>query len=101
MRKSLFYFQLRKKGRGFELETETNSIYQKWKIEYKKLEDELQSFRAYFLSVKKCECEIGECKHYKKARHKIFGERIDRIFNMKLQSSIQFYQETIGSANKT
>ena len=79
----------------------SDSLYEKWESEYDKLEEELTRFRTYFANVKKCGCDIAKCQHYKKARHKIFGDRIDQLYNSSLQIGFQAYEETVNSYNRT
>lgn len=81
--------------------TDTDSMYKKWEFETDKLEEEIESFRAYFVTVKNCRCEIAKCRHYKKARHKIFGNRIDDLYNLGLQIGFKVYNETIHSDDGT
>lgn len=71
----------------------SSELYEKWKSEYAVLKSEISQFRDYFINVKECSCGISECQHFKKARHQIFGKRIDELFNLKMQSSFKFYNE--------
>jgi len=76
---------------------ETDLMHQRWEIEADKLEDDVERFRTYFSSVKKCKCDIAKCNHYKKARQKIFGNRIDDLYNLSLQIGFRVYKETVNS----
>lgn len=80
--------------------TDSDFIYQKWKLDYKKLHDEIDLFMKHFDIIKKCKCPIEDCKHFEKERDKIFGERIDDIFNSSLKNSFQTYAEINESVKR-
>jgi len=72
-------------------------LYQKWKYEFKKLEDAIDLCGIQFLQTKKCKCTIEECKHFKKQRHEIFGKKkIDELYNLRLKAGLQTYVNTIN-----
>ena len=73
--------------------TNMDLMYQKWRTDFSKLEDEIKRFRSYFNQNKKCQCSIEECKHFKKARHRIFGKRIDDLFNLSMKTSLLTFSE--------
>jgi len=68
-------------------------LYERWRSGYASLEADLSRFREHFAGVRKCGCDMSECAHYRRARHRVFGERIDRLFNMRLQSAAAFHRE--------
>ncbi len=78
---------------------QTELMHKRWEKEFDKLEDEIEWFRTYFANVKECKCKIEKCRHYKRARHKIFGNRIDELYNLRLQIGFRVYRETIHSDN--
>lgn len=53
---------------------ETTIMQKKWESEFDELLKELEQFRKDFAQTKKCTCQIEDCTHFKKKRHKIFGE---------------------------
>lgn len=76
---------------------EIDLIYKKWKSEFGILEKETDLFRAHFISTKKCICPIEECKHYRKEKHRIFGNKIDELFNLRMKASLQTFTEINNS----
>jgi hypothetical protein len=82
------------------LKKSPDTTYEKWKLEFERLENELIEFRDYFNSFKKCSCDIRECYHYKKARHIVFGNRIDQLHNLRLQIGIQTYEEITNTKQR-
>lgn len=70
----------------------TDILYQKWKNGFLKLEEEIDIFEAKFNQIKECECEIEDCSHFKNERHRIFGEKIDYLFNLRLQVSLSHHK---------
>jgi len=68
---------------------------EQWEYEFDKLKEELEIFRDNFKRKKSCKCSIENCKHFKIARHKIFGERIDYLYNLRMQLGYQTYNEII------
>ena len=73
---------------------ETELMQKKWEKEFNKLDEDLESFRNYYNNLKKCKCGIDECKHYEKTMNKVFGMRIDELWNLRLQVGFS----TINSA---
>ena len=69
-------------------EAKTEHAQTKWGNEFDKLEDDLEKFREYFNKTKKCNCDIDECIHHEKAMNEVFGNRVDELWNQKLQIGI-------------
>ena len=68
-------------------------IHQRWKLDYERLHEEIDLFMRHFDSIKKCHCPIDDCKHFEKERDRIFGKRIDDIFNSILKNGFQTFAE--------
>jgi len=64
---------------------ETELMQNKWEKEFDKLEEDLESFRDYYNHVKKCKCDIDECKHFEIALNNNFKNRIEELWNLRLQ----------------
>lgn len=79
---------------------ETEFMEEKWEKEFDKLEEDLDRFRDYYNKTKKCKCLIENCSHFKKERHKIFGDKIDYLYNLRMQIGFQTYTETVNSISK-
>ncbi len=47
------------------LQNTTDILYQKWKMGFLELEEEIDIFEAKFNQIKECECEIEDCLHFK------------------------------------
>jgi len=77
----------------------SDSDYEKWKSEFQRLEKEIDYFRIHFNKIRKCKCSSEECKHFRNERHRIFGERIDNLYNLRLGLGLQFYSKIIKSKN--
>lgn len=75
--------------------TDYSSGFEQWKSKFDKLENDIESFRDYFNQTKNCRCSIESCKHFKKARNQVFGERIDYLYNLRMQISFQTYKKII------
>lgn len=72
----------------------------KWQKEFDILEDDFDRFRDYYNEIKKCDCDIDECKHFDKALTKVLGKRTDDLWNSRLQIGFKTYEEFIGSVLK-
>jgi hypothetical protein len=75
-------------------------VHQKWKSDYKKLHEEIDLFMAHFSTIKKCKCEIEDCKHFERQRDKIFGKKIDDVFNSSLKDSFQAFAKITKSERR-
>lgn len=55
---------------------------------------------VWLLSVRKCKCELdptsGECKHIEKALKKLYGKRIDMIWNEILKKGFESLNQVYG-----
>ncbi|MBL4654098.1 MAG: hypothetical protein JKY53_14735 [Flavobacteriales bacterium] len=58
--------------------------YNKWKSEFKGLDDEIDNALTIFLQNRTCKCRIDECRHFKNERKVVFGDRIDELYNKRL-----------------
>ena len=76
---------------------DSDLIYKKWKSEFEILEKETNLFRTYFISTKKCNCPIELCRHYRDEKHRIFGNKIDELFNLRMKISSQTFAEANNS----
>jgi hypothetical protein len=68
-------------------------MYQQWKLEFERLQAEISLCMKRFNQTKQCKCTIEECKHFEKERDRIFGKRIDDLFNLCLKNSFQTFAE--------
>ena len=79
---------------------DSDLVYQKWKLDYKKLRKEIDLCMSQYSVTKKCDCPIEDCKHFEKARDRVFGKKIDDIFNSCLKNSFQAFAEINGSVRR-
>ena len=70
--------------------------YHAWKLEFRKLDKEVEHFLENFLQNKVCKCKNDECKHFKEKRTSVFGKRIDELYNMKLKIGFSTISEVIN-----
>ncbi len=75
------------------MEIDTDTAYWKWKSDFENLLDEINLCMLRFEKIKKCNCMIAECKHFEKERDRIFGNRINDLFNISLKNSVQTLTE--------
>ena len=73
--------------------TQTDLTYQKWKSDFESLLGEINLCMERFSKTKRCKCPIEECRHFEKERDRIFGKRIDCLFNLCLTNSFQTFSE--------
>ena len=71
----------------------TNLNYYKWKNEFIKLDSEINSLREKFLQNKNCRCTSVECIHFKEMRKRIFGNRINELYNQRLNIGFEVFSE--------
>ena len=64
-----------------------------WKREFKKLDDDMYKFLIDFQKTKTCTCIIKECTHYERKRNKIFGVKIDELYDKKMYIGFSTFQE--------
>jgi len=74
---------------------ETEQMEEKWQKEFYKLEDDFDLFRDYFNKIKKCDCNIDECKHFDAALTKVLGKKVDDLWDSRLQIGFRTYKESI------
>lgn len=67
--------------------------YEVWKKEFKKLDDDIDRFLIYFQKIKTCTCTIKECVHYERKRNKIFGVKIDELYDKKMRIGFSTFQK--------
>lgn len=79
---------------------DSDLVHQKWKSDYEKLHEEIDLFMRHFKIIKKCDCPIEDCKHFERERDRIFGKRIDDIFNSSLKNSFQTFAEINESVKR-
>lgn len=74
---------------------ETEFMEQKWQKDFTRLENDFDKFRNYFSQTKKCACDIDECRHFDKALTKVLGQKVDKLWNMRLQIGSRTHKESI------
>ena len=74
---------------------ETKFMEEKWQRDFDKLEEDFDQFRDYFNQTRTCDCDIDECKHFDKALTKVIGEKVDNLWNTRLQMGFRMYKESI------
>ncbi len=76
---------------------DTDTLEEKWRLEYDRLDRDFYSLRDYFNRNKKCRCHIDECAHFDSVVEKVLGERTGSLFQSGLDISFRRYYEAMRS----
>lgn len=76
----------------------TSQIYLQaiWNIECAETLKSLDNFiKEWDLTLKKCNCDEPNCKHYEKEKEKRFGKKIEKLFNRSLLMNAISFKQTL------
>jgi len=63
--------------------------YSQWKLEFKSLNNEIELAMKEFIQNRNCKCQLEACRHFEIERNKIFGDKINSLYNKRLMIGLK------------